>query len=88
MSAIAFISRIQFDPHVRVTDADDSFTMDQLAAACAALALNRQTRHPEIGKPLRVRRTTEDDSAALLPREMTIRNAGLRHFDCIDVLVA
>lgn len=87
MSAIAFISRIQFDAHVRVTDADDSFTMDQLAVACAAPAINRQTRHPAIGRPLRVRRTTEDDTGETLPHDMTIRQAGLRHFECIDVFV-
>ena len=87
MTAIAFISRIQYDAHVRVTDADDSHTMDQLAAACALPAIGCQTRHPRPGRPLRIRRTTDDDSAKTFPRDMTIREAGLRHFDCIDVIV-
>jgi hypothetical protein len=44
-------------------------------------------RHPDPSKPLRVRPTTDDDSAPALPRAMTVTDAGFRHFECIDVFV-
>lgn len=87
MSNVAVLSRLQFDAHTRVIDVDDAFTMDQVAAACAAPAVGYQTTHPDPSKPLRVRRTTDDDSAPTLPRELTVTAAGFTHFECIDVFV-
>jgi Toluene-4-monooxygenase system protein B (TmoB) len=83
----AVLSRFQNDAHVRVINVEPSFTMDQVAAACAAPAVDRQVRHPDPSKPLRVRSTTDDDSAPALPRTMTAAEAGFRHFECIDVFV-
>lgn len=87
MGSVALISRLQFDAHTRVIDVGLEFTMDQVAAACAAPAVGYQTTHPDPSKPLRVRRTTEDDSATVLPRTMTVKDAGFSHFECVDVYV-
>lgn len=87
MAKVAVISRFQNDAHTRVIDVDSGFTMDQVATACAAPAVDRQVRHPDPSKPLRIRPTTDDDRAAALPRSMTVAEAGFRHFECIDVFV-
>ena len=84
---IALLSRFQNDAHVRVIDVEPSFTMDDVAAACAEPAVDRQVRHPDRSKPLRVRHTTPDDKAAALPRRMTVSEAGFTHFQCVDVFV-
>jgi hypothetical protein len=84
---IALLSRFQNDAHVRVIDVAPELTMDEVAAACAAPAVDRQVRHPDPVKPLRVRKTTPDDSAPAFPRDLTVRDAGFRHFECIDVFV-
>jgi hypothetical protein len=87
MASVALVSRLQFDPHVRVVDVDESFTMDQVAAACAEPAIGRQARHPSPGKPLRVRRTTDDDSAPGLPTSLTVKQAGFTHYEPVDIYV-
>jgi Toluene-4-monooxygenase system protein B (TmoB) len=87
MASVAVLSRLQYDAHTRVIDVDSEFTMDQVAAACAAPAIGYQAKHPDPTKPLRVRFTTDDDSAKALPRDMTVRQAGFKHFDCIDIFV-
>lgn len=84
---LALLSRFQNDAHVRVIDVLPEQTMDEVAAACAAPAVDRQVRHPDPSKPLRVRMTTPDDSALPLARASTVREIGLRHFDCVDVFV-
>ena len=89
---IAVLSRFQNDAHVRVIDVESRAAVltrqaDQVAAACAAPAVDRQVRHPAPGKPLRVRPTTKDDSAPAYARAMTVREAGFRHYECIDVFV-
>lgn len=84
---LALLSRFQNDAHVRVIDVLPEQTMDEVAAACAAPAVDRQVRHPDRTKPLRVRMTTPDDSAPPLAREATVGQIGLRHFDCVDVFV-
>jgi hypothetical protein len=84
---IALLSRFQNDAHVRVIDVESHFTMDQVAVACAAPAVDRQVRHPAPGKPLRVRLTTKDDGAAPLARSLTVEQAGFRHYECVDVFV-
>lgn len=87
MPIIAVLSRFQNDAHVRVINVEPTFTMDQVAAACAEPAVDRQVRHPDRSKPLRVHPTTDHDSAPALPRAMTVAQAGFRHFECIDVFV-
>ena len=87
MAPIAILSRFQNDAHIRVIDVGESFTMDQVAAACALPAVDRVVRHPDPDKPLRVRRTTDDDSAPPLPQAMTVAEAGFSHFECVDIFV-
>jgi toluene-4-monooxygenase system protein B len=84
---LALLSRFQNDAHVRVIDVQPDQTMDEVAAACAAPAVDRQVRHPDRSKPLRVRMTTPDDSASPFARQLTVREAGFRHFECVDVFV-
>jgi len=87
MASVVVLSRLQFDAHTRVIDVETGFTMDQVAEACCAPAIGYQTTHPDPTKPLRIRRTTDDDSAPALPRGMTVMEAGFTHFECIDVYV-
>ena len=87
MALVAVLSRLQFDAHTRVIDVEAEFTMDEVAEACALPAVGYQTTHPDPTKPLRVRVTTDDDSAPVLPRDMTVKEAGFTHFECIDVYV-
>jgi hypothetical protein len=84
---LALLSRFQNDAHVRVIDVQPDQTMDEVAAACAAPAVDRQVRHPDRSKPLRVRMTTPDDSAPPFARQLTVREAGFQHFECVDVFV-
>jgi len=87
MTSIPVLSRLQFDAHTRVIDVDSEFTMDEVAAACAAPGVGRQTRHPDPSKPLRVRLTTDDDSAKPLPRNQKVKDSGFKKYECIDVYV-
>jgi len=87
MAGFAVLSRVQFDAHVRVVNIEEEFTMDELAAACAAPAIGYQAFHPDPSKPLRVRLTTKDDSAPALPRDMKVKETSMRHYECIDVFV-
>lgn len=87
MGSVALISRLQFDAHTRVIDVESDFTMDQVAEACCAPAVGYQTTHPDPSKPLRIRRTSEDDSNEPLPRTTTVEQAGFTHFEMVDVYV-
>lgn len=87
MAKVALLSRLQNDAHVRVVDVDTEFTMDEVAAACAAPAVGYQAQHPDPSKPLRVRLTTKDDSAHALPRDLRVKDAPFKHFECVDVFV-
>ena len=87
MALVAVLSRLQFDAHTRVVDVEAEFTMDEVAAACAAPAVGYQTTHPDPSKPLRIRLTTDDDNAPVLARDLTVAEAGFTHFECIDVYV-
>jgi len=87
MANVALLSRLQNDAHVRVINVDTDFTMDEVAAACAAPAVGYQAQHPDPSKPLRVRLTTKDDSAPALPRGLRVKEAEFKHFECVDVFV-
>lgn len=87
MTSIALLSRFQNDAHVRVIDVKPEQTMDEVAAACAAPAVDRQVRHPDPSKPLRVRKTTPNDDAPALDRNSTVQEAKFQHFECVDVYV-
>ncbi|MFI7709004.1 toluene-4-monooxygenase system B family protein [Nonomuraea sp. NPDC049480] len=84
---MALLGRFPGDLCVRVVDVGIDDTMDQVARACAELTLGRTVRDPGAGARLLVRRTTPDDSAAPLPCEVTVAEAGFRHFECVDVVV-
>jgi len=81
------LSRMQYDGHIRVVDVAPDFTMDQVAAACAAYSVGTHLPPPEPGKPLRIRPTTDDDNAAPFPADMTVAGAELQKFDCVDIYI-
>ena len=85
---LAVIGRLQNDAHTRIIDVETDFTMDQVVEACLAPAVGYQARHPKPGATLSVRITTDTDDATPFPRAMTVEEAGLRHFQQIDVYVA
>jgi hypothetical protein len=83
---VCCVTRLQYDAHVRLTEVGEGWTMDEVAHASVTPAIGYQALHPGPGRALRVRRTTEDDAAELLPRDLTVRDAGFRHFECLDIL--
>ena len=84
MAMLPILSRFQYDAHILAVEVDTDFTMDQVATACAEHCINHHVKD-QPGKRLRVRRTTEDDSAEPLPPEMTVAEAGLQMYDCLDI---
>ena len=84
MSAFPILSRFQNDCHVKVVEATPEQTIDTLAAECARHSIGLHVAD-QPGMILRVRATTEADDAEPWPRDMTVAEARLKHFDCIDV---
>jgi len=87
MATIGILSRLQFDAHTRSINVESDDTMDRVAEAAASVAIGIHAVHPDPSQPLRVRFTTDDDSGKPLARDLTVAQAGFRHFDCIDVYV-
>jgi len=87
MSEFAILSRLQHDAHVRVINVNSDLTMDEVVEACCEPAVGYQTTHPDPGKPLRVRLTTPEDSAEPFPRDMKVKDAGFKHYECVDIYV-
>jgi ActR/RegA family two-component response regulator len=85
MGSVAVVSRVQYDAHTRIIDLDTSWTMDEVVKACLAPAVGYQLKPPNPNNVLRVRHTTDDDSASPYPRDMTVDRAGWKHLECIDV---
>jgi Toluene-4-monooxygenase system protein B (TmoB) len=85
MASVAVVSRVQYDAHTRVIDVDTSWTMDQVVKACLAPAVGYQLKPPDPTKIMRVRHTSDDDSAPPYPRDLTVERAGWQHLECIDV---
>jgi hypothetical protein len=85
MTSLAVVSRVQFDAHTRIIDLDTGWSMDEVVLACLAPAVGYQLKPPNPKKVLRVRHTTEDDSARPYPRDMTVEQAAWTHLECIDV---
>ena len=77
----------RYDAHVRLTEVGADWTMKDVAHASVTPAIGYQAMHPGPGRTLRVRRTTDDDSAPLLPEALTVREAGFTHFECLDIVV-
>lgn len=84
MASVPILCRFQYDCHVRLFDIDEADDMDAVAARCAKHIVGRQVA-PQPGKILRVRRTTEEDSAAPFPRDMTVEDARITRFEQLDV---
>ena len=84
MSAFPILSRFQNDCHVKVVEAEPAQTIDALAAECARHSIGVHVAERP-GKILRIRPTTDADDAAPWPRNMTVAEAGLKHFECIDI---
>ena len=72
------------DCHVKVVEAEPAQDMDALAAVCAHHSIGLHVADRP-GKILRIRPTTDDDNAEPWPRDMTVGDAGLKHYDCIDI---
>ncbi len=84
VSAFPILSRFQFDCHVKVVEAEPAQTIDALAASCAHHSIGLHVAD-QPGKILRIRPTTDADDAEPWPRDMTVAEAGLKHFECIDI---
>ena len=84
MSAFPILSRFQQDAHIKTVEIDSSQTMDEVAATCAFHSIGLHVAEKP-GRTLRVRPTTEDDSAPPWPRDLTVEKAGIRFYDCIDI---
>ena len=84
---LAVIGRLQNDAHTRIIDVESDFTMTEVVEACLAPAVGYQARHPKPGATLAVRLTTDTDDAEPFAPTMTVGEAGLRHFQQIDVFV-
>jgi len=84
VSAFPILSRFQSDCHVKVVEATAEQTIDALAAECARHSIGLHVAD-QPGMVLRVRATTEADDAEPWPRNMTVAEAGLKHFECIDI---
>jgi len=87
MPPFPILSRFQFDCHVKVVETELSQTIDGLAAACAHHSVGLHVKG-QTDKILRVRPTTESDDAVPWPGEMTVEEAGIKYFDCIDIYFA
>ena len=84
MSAFPILSRFQQDAHIKTVEIDPSQTMDEVAATCAFHSIDLHVADKP-GRTLRVRPTTDDDSAQPWPRDLTVEKAGIRFYDCIDI---
>jgi toluene monooxygenase system protein B len=84
MDNFPILSRFQHDCHVKVVDTQASDTIAELAAACAHQSVGVHVKD-QPGKILRVRPTTDDDNAEPYSPDMTVKDAGLVMYDCIDV---
>ena len=87
MAPFPILSRFEGDGHIKVVEIEPELSIDQVAEACAhhSIGLHVAARP---GTILRVRPTTDDDGAPPWPREMTVRDAGIRYFDSLDVYFA
>ena len=84
MSAFPILSRFQQDAHIKTVEIEPGQTMDEVAATCAFHSIGLHVADKP-GRTLRVRPTTEDDSAPPWPRDLTVEKAGIRFYDCIDI---
>ena len=84
MSAFPILSRFQQDAHIKTVEIESGQTMDEVAATCAFHSIGLHVAEKP-GQTLRVRPTTEDDSAPPWPRDLTVEKAGIRFYDCIDI---
>ena len=75
MSAFPILSRFQQDAHIKTVEIDPSQTMDEVAATCAFHSIDLHVADKP-GRTLRVRPTTDDDSAQPWPRDLTVEKAG------------
>lgn len=84
MAALGILSRFEGDCHIKVVNVDTEMTFDELAEACKVHSVGLHVPD-QPGRTLRVRRTTETDDAPPFPPAMKVKEAGLRHLDCLDV---
>lgn len=84
MSAFPILSRFQYDCHIKVVEAEPALTMDELAATCAVHSIGLHVKD-QPGKQLRVRPTTDDNSAQPWPCDMSVADAGIVKYDSLDI---
>ena len=84
MDKFPILSRFQHDCHVKVVETEAGATMAELADACAYHSIGIHVKD-QPGKVLRIRPTTDTDDAAPFAPDMTVGEAGLGMYDCIDV---
>ena len=87
MAELGILSRFQGDAHIKVVNVDTEMTFDQLAEACKVHSVGLHVAD-QPDKTLRVRRTTDGDDAPPFPPDMKVKEANLRHLDCVDVYFA
>lgn len=84
MQKFPLLSRFQYDCHVKVVETEANETVSQLADSCAYHSVGVHVKN-QPGKILRVRRTTDTDDEPPLNGDITVGEAGLVMYDCIDV---
>ncbi len=84
MAKLWVLSRFQYDGHVKTVHAETDQTMDEFAAFCAQFSIGHHVQDRP-GATLRVRPTTDDDSAPPYPRDMTLEAVNPQQWDCFDI---
>tara|TARA_B100000676_G_C18047541_1_gene828999 strand:+ start:1652 stop:1927 length:276 start_codon:yes stop_codon:yes gene_type:complete len=84
MDKFPILSRFQYDCHVKVVETDVGETITQLAMNCASHSIGIHVKD-QLGKVLRVRKTSDTDDQPPLRGDITVGEAGLIMYDCVDV---
>ena len=84
MANLGILSRFEGDAHIKVVNVDTEMSFAEVAEACKVHSIGLHVPD-QPGKTLHVRRTTDDDSAKPFPATMKVKDANLRHLDCLDV---
>lgn len=84
MASLGILSRFEGDAHIKVVNVDTEMSFAEVAEACKVHSVGLHVPD-QPKKTLRVRRTTDKDDAPPFPPTMTVKEANLRHLDCLDV---
>lgn len=81
MAQIPLVSNFEGDFVLQLVAVDDGSTMDEVAQACAVHSVGRRVK-PQPGRTMRVR---VQDAAAPVGRSVTVRDAGFRPMETIEI---